>query len=158
MSGLFYSARTGGFYQVGIHRDMPADAVPISAARHAALVAAQETGRRIATVDGRPALARDRARTTSGVHAAVTARIKAEAARRILAIASLEQQSNDNAALAVAALAGALSEQAAAALERRAAIDAVRARSNRIEAMLAGLDLAALARFDAATAFDGDEA
>ena len=51
---LYYSRQTGGFYDAGIHgtkgeegSTVPADAVEISAADHAALLAEQEAGTRI---------------------------------------------------------------------------------------------------------------
>lgn len=44
-----YSPSTGGFYHADIHgSDMPSDAVAISAARHAQLLAAQAQGQTIA--------------------------------------------------------------------------------------------------------------
>lgn len=52
---LFFSAATGGFYDSGIHKAMPDDAVEISAAQHAALLAAQSEGKAIsADANGYP--------------------------------------------------------------------------------------------------------
>lgn len=53
---MYYSALTGGFYTRDIHGDaIPADAVEITADRHAALMAAQASGKAItADADGFP--------------------------------------------------------------------------------------------------------
>lgn len=55
---LYYSAATGGFYDSAIHGSaIPADAVKITAAQHAALLAGQEGGKRIAAdAKGKPTL------------------------------------------------------------------------------------------------------
>ncbi len=151
-----FSPSTGGFYHAAVNRDVPDDAVPVSERYHAGLMRQQEAGRRIVAMGGRPAIGPLPEQSGEALRARAVVRIKAEASARILVIASLEQQSNDNAALAVAALAGALSDQAAAALDRRGRIDAVRDASNRIEATLAALSVAELIDFDAAAAFDGD--
>jgi hypothetical protein len=50
-----YSASTGGFYDPAIHKIIPDDAVDVSIAEHAALLAAQATGKVIsADAEGRP--------------------------------------------------------------------------------------------------------
>lgn len=56
---MFYSKSTGGFYSREIHgENIPADAVEISAAEHAALLEGQSQGKRIqADAKGRPVLA-----------------------------------------------------------------------------------------------------
>lgn len=53
---MYYSANTGGFYDAAIHgKNIPADAVEISADEHAALLAAQSSGKVIqADKDGKP--------------------------------------------------------------------------------------------------------
>lgn len=52
---LFYSPAQGGFFDDTLHGEMPADARPITAATHAALLAAQAAGQRIiAGPDGDP--------------------------------------------------------------------------------------------------------
>lgn len=53
---MFYSKSTNGFYDPAIHGDnIPADAVEISVAEHAALMAAQGAGKSIkADAEGRP--------------------------------------------------------------------------------------------------------
>ena len=128
-----YSPTTGGFYHAQVHADRPADAIAVSKSRHAALIAAQESGCRIEMIDGAPTAVPPAQPGADVARSRAVAVIRAEAQRRILAIASIERQSNDNAALAIAALSGHLSDQAAAALERRVAIDAVRAASDAIE-------------------------
>lgn len=52
---LYYSPSSGGFYRDDVHRDIPADAMPIPADTHAALLAAQAQGKIIqAGSDGQP--------------------------------------------------------------------------------------------------------
>lgn len=55
---MFYSAKTRGFYSPEIHGDnIPADAVEITVAEHAALLEGQSRGKVIvADANGRPAL------------------------------------------------------------------------------------------------------
>jgi len=77
--------------------------------------------------------------------------IKAEARRRILAVASLERQSNDNTLFALRATD--LSDtELAGALNRRMRINALRAASNLAEATIADWAPAALTAFDATAA------
>lgn len=149
MTAIRYSALTGGFYHIGIHSRLPHDVVAVSVATHARLMRAQAAGGRIVPRNGRPAIARASEDAIGLQHAAARAQIDNEARKRIIAIASLEQQSNDNAALAIAALAGELSEEASAALDRRTRINAVRAASNALEAQLATLSSDQLVDFDA---------
>lgn len=56
---MFYAKSTGGFYSADIHGEgIPADAVEISGAEHAALLEGQAQGKCIvADVSGRPVLA-----------------------------------------------------------------------------------------------------
>ena len=58
MATVFYSQTTGGFYIREVHGDnIPADAVEITEAEHAALIEGQSNGKRIvADANGRPAL------------------------------------------------------------------------------------------------------
>jgi hypothetical protein len=52
---IFYSASTGGFYNDAINKVIPADAVAITTADHAALIRAQSNGRVICPdATGRP--------------------------------------------------------------------------------------------------------
>ena len=55
---MFYAKSTGGFYASEIHGDkIPADAVEITDAEHAALLEGQSAGKRItADADGKPVL------------------------------------------------------------------------------------------------------
>ncbi|MCJ7996052.1 hypothetical protein J5N58_16665 [Rhizobium cremeum] len=52
MDGYFFSPSTNGFYHRDINADIPADAVPITAAEHAAFLSAQAAGAEIAAGDG----------------------------------------------------------------------------------------------------------
>lgn len=55
---MFYSKSTSGFYDTGIHSEIPSDAVEITYDEHAALLDGQSKGKRIvADADGRPMLA-----------------------------------------------------------------------------------------------------
>jgi hypothetical protein len=84
---------------------LPEDAVRIAALRHAELMGAQSEGRQIiADARGRPVLAPVRVPGLEELRAQAIA-LDAEAERRILALASLARQSNDNALIAQAALA-----------------------------------------------------
>lgn len=147
----FYSPSTRGFYVEAVHgRDIPADAVKITNRRHQELLLAQAQGHEIVPTSAGPEVHHAESGPEVLLARAVS-RVKREARRRILAIASLEQQSNDNAALALAVLAGD-STASLPALERRQKIDAVRAASNAIEAGLADLKVTQLATFNAASA------
>jgi hypothetical protein len=54
---MLYSKSTGGFYLADVHADIPADAVEITEAEHAALFAGQSEGKRIvADANGNPVL------------------------------------------------------------------------------------------------------
>jgi hypothetical protein len=55
---MLYSKTTGGFYDRAVHRaSIPADAIEITVAEHADLLASQSLGMRIAAQsDGRPAI------------------------------------------------------------------------------------------------------
>jgi hypothetical protein len=157
MTTIRYSAATGGFYDTRLHAAIPDDAVTITAASHARLMRAQGAGLRIVARGVRPSIARPTTAPIEQLRDRARAAVRETARAQIYAIASLEQQSNDNAALAVAAIAGALSDQAAAALDRRVRIDAIRARANGAQADIATLDRDALDAFDARAAF-GDPA
>jgi hypothetical protein len=140
----FYSPSTGGFYTPEIHGDvMPADVVQITARKHAALLEAQAQGAEIVDSDKGPVAHLPKV-TRADLVAVAVRRIKREARRRILAVASLERQSNDNARLA---LYDRTDPEFRAASERRLRIDAIRAASNAIEGDAADLDLAALKGF-----------
>lgn len=54
---MFYSKETNGFYDPRINAEIPADAVPISAEKHALLLAGNAQGKRIgANAKGQPVL------------------------------------------------------------------------------------------------------
>ena len=66
-----YSISTGGFYDPAIHAKIPADAVKISEAAHAALLAGQAKGKAISADDnGVPVLAERPAPSASALAAA----------------------------------------------------------------------------------------
>ncbi|MFY9350387.1 MAG: hypothetical protein WAO77_08570 [Sphingobium sp.] len=135
---LFYSASTPGFFDDAIHAHLPPDAVRISAARHAELLAAQAGGAMIVAGErGRPRIHRDPP-SLADRRAAAIRRVKREAARRIEAISPPWRQLND------------LREPGDAGAARFAAIDAVRAASGAIEAAIATLGADALEPLDIA--------
>ncbi|HEX8402236.1 MAG TPA: hypothetical protein VF628_11095 [Allosphingosinicella sp.] len=150
---IFFSPSTRGFYTTQDHADrMPADVVGISARRHRRLIAAQADGAEIhAGPDGCPQLRRPLANAAERRPALIAA-VKREARRRIDAVAPLTAQINDNAALAIAAVqlagGGSTTLDLAPALDRRARIDALRARSDRIEMAIAACAARDLAGFD----------
>jgi len=150
----YYSPSTGGFYAPDIHgTDIPDDAAKISARRHLALLEGQAAGGEIVAGPRGPTVRMPTSSRAELLERAVR-RVKREARRRILAIASLELQANDAAAIATAALEislhGAASIDFAPALDRRLAIDAVRAASDEIELELEVLGTAELLAFVAA--------
>ncbi|WP_333882866.1 hypothetical protein [Sphingobium yanoikuyae] len=123
MTDLFFSPSSGGFYSRALHdQAIPDDAVKISAAVHRRLMAAQAAGSTIGVAKGRPVAVAPPVQ--SDVHGMLTARIRREAARRIEAISPIWRQIND---------------QRAPSPEgqiRFARIDAVRAASNQIAAVV----------------------
>jgi len=154
MSQIYYSAARGGFFHAANHPTLPDDAVRISRLRHRQLLDAQAQGRQIVPNDaGRPVLAPVVPPSLEQLRVQASAAVNREAARRIKAVATIERQTNDNALIAQAALAAATGAQApeglAEALARRAAIDAIRAASNRIAATIDKMPAANLTDFDA---------
>lgn len=149
---LHYSAARNSFFDSAIHRELPADAVPISRTRHRELMEGQAEGKCIvADGKGRPRLSARPAPPLEKLREAAIFSARAEARRRILAVASLEQQSNDNAAIALMALqlvAGAATIDAFDAIGRRERIDAIRASSNLLEAAIAEMPAKPLATLD----------
>lgn len=130
---IYYSASLRGFFDPQIHQPLPADAVKITARRHADLLAAQEQGAQIVPDDqGRPVIQEPPA---DQLRAALTRDIKREARRRIDAISPAWRQLND------------LREPGAEGAARFAQIDAVRAASALIEQQLAATPAKALTRF-----------
>ncbi|WP_370170985.1 hypothetical protein [Sphingobium abikonense] len=135
---IFYSAATPGFFDDAIHADLPADAVAITAAHHRELLAAQAEGASIVADDrGKPRAHRPTV-TIATRRAALIRAVKRQAARRIDAIAPIWRQLNDQRAP---------SEEGEA---RFAAIDAIRAASDAIEADIAAAAGDALATIDPA--------
>ncbi|WP_137681170.1 hypothetical protein [Aurantiacibacter suaedae] len=120
---MFYAASTNGFYDPAFHGDaIPDDAVAITQALHARLLAGQSEGATIMPDnDGRPTLRRPPAAER---RAALHEAIKSEAGRRIVQISPLWRQSNDQREP---------SEEGARRFER---IDAIRAASDRIGELL----------------------
>lgn len=113
----------------------PEGAVAISAKRHAELVEAMSQGKAVTPgPGGKPRIAK-RAVDEAALRAQLLTAIKREAARRINAIAPIWRQMND---------ARLPSEEGTI---RFARIDAIRAASNQIEDILAGLPADQLDRF-----------
>lgn len=139
---MLYSPSTRGFYAPGIHGDaVPADAVSITAARHRRLLALQAAGARISSgTDGRP-----RAQRAAGTRAAAIDAVKAEARRRIDAVAPLWRQLND-----VADVPLMTAEQLLERDRRHARIRAIRAASDLIEAAIADMGATELRALDIA--------
>lgn len=140
---LHYSARRNAFFDSCVHAELPDDARAITGEEHQRLLAAQTRGEVIAAAaDGSPT-SRPPVESADQLRARLVAATKREAARRIEVIAPLWRQLNDWRALAAA------TGDARAAIERHfAAIDAVRAASNRLEAALATMTPRQLARVD----------
>ncbi len=140
---LYYSPGRNVFLDASVHAELPGDAHAITVEEHQLLLAAQTGGKVIVpAADGSPTT-RQPVESADQLRARLVAGTKREAARRIAAIAPLWRQLNDWRALATA------EDNARAAIERRfAAIDAVRAASNRLEAALATMTPRQLARID----------
>lgn len=154
---LFYSASRAGFFDDRIHLDLPSDAQPITTKQHADLLAAQSAGSRIEPDEnGRP-IARKTIIEIDTRRALAIGEVKFEARRRILALATLEQQTNDNAVIAQAALGSTGIDvkvdpaALAKALARRAAIDAIRSASDPLEAEISTMNTRTLSAFDVTT-------
>lgn len=148
---ISWSPSTGHFYHAEIHGTaVPDDAVRVTARRHAELLDGQRQGRSIlAGANGKPVLSAIRKASVDQLRAFAVADIKAEASRRILAVASIARQTNDNAIFALRPLNLATAEDFDAAFERRAAIDALRTASNTLEHKIATWSALALSSFDA---------
>lgn len=132
-----YSASARGFFDTKLHRDIPDDAVSVSAARHAALLSGQAAGAEIVPDKrGRPQLRSLLPTTAANARAACLHAIKREAARRINQRMPIWRQIN------------ALRDQTDPGFHE---IDAIRAASNLIEQQIAEMkDIAALLAFDVA--------
>jgi len=148
-----YSPSTGLFYapELFVGRVLPDDVVNVSDKRHAELLDLQAQGRTIAASrDGRPTATAPRAPTLEERREAAHRAVATEAGRRILAIASFARQSNDNALMVTAWITAAdiSSPEMQAALARRAAIDAIRTASNRLDAAIALMSARQLAALE----------
>lgn len=83
-SKIYYSASRGGFFSPAVHADIPGDAVSVSPARHAALLAGQAQGCEIVPDKrGRPQLRSIGPSDLESARAACIQAIKREASRRI---------------------------------------------------------------------------
>ncbi|WP_277981528.1 hypothetical protein [Sphingomonas phyllosphaerae] len=140
---LHYSAAANAFFDARLHDPLPDDAVPVTAAEHQALLAAQAAGKVIRPGDDGAPTARRPTETTDALRGRLLAAVKQEAARRILAVAPLWRQLND-----VRDLAQAEGEGRAAIDRRCATVDALRAAFDRLEAALATMTPRQLARVD----------
>lgn len=119
-----YSPGTGGFYDTDLNKNIPPDAVEIGEARRAEMLAAQAAGARIVP---HPETGQPVAETESAdaLRARTLRSIKREAERRILSVSPLWRQINDQ------------RDPGEGTEARFAAIDAIRAASDAIEALLA---------------------
>lgn len=131
---MLHSPSTNGFYLEG-DKNVPNDAVPVTARRHKQLLEAQARGARIV---GDPAGSGPVAVLPTADRTAIKAAVKREAGRRIEAISPLWRQLNDQ------------REPSEAAAARFAAIDAVRAASAAIEDMVDQAKVSAIATFPVA--------
>lgn len=153
-----WSPSTGSFYPDTLRYEaVPDDVVEISEERHAELIAGRAVGRTVSMgTRGMPILGPVPRVTIEQRRTRAARAIRGEAGRRILAVASLVQQSNDNALMAMVSLGAAIDpaarQAAAPAIARRRRIDAIRAASNALEARIANWAAAALDRFDASDA------
>jgi hypothetical protein len=104
MSNHLWSPSTGHFYRADVYGDgIPADALAITDHRYRELLDGQGQGRKIrAGKSGKPELTPAPRATRELLLKRAIADIKVQARRRILAVASLERQSNDNALMAIA--------------------------------------------------------
>lgn len=136
MNGIYYSASRAGFFHEGLHDEIPEDAVPIPARRHAELMDAQSAGARIVANDkGRPVIEHA---TAAERRAQLVARVQREASRRILAVSPVWRQLND------------MRSASAAGAARFASIDAIRLASDRIVKMARATGADALDAFQVA--------
>jgi hypothetical protein len=147
-----YSPSTRGFYDSEVHEEIPSDGVALTRTQYEALLAAQAGGKTIVMSGGTPVAAAPPAPTLAQARAVAVARMRAEGARRMLVVAPMWRQSNDNGLIAMAAYQIASEDvttiDIASALQRRGAIDVLRARGDQLEATIAAMTEAQLAAFD----------
>lgn len=141
---IHYSPRRNAFFDDRVHI-LPDDTRPVTAEEHARLLDAQSAGKIIMPGnDGEPT-ARRPAENGEQLRARLITATKREAARRIEAVAPVWRQLNDWRDLALAQ-----GEQRVAIEKRLAAIDAIRAASDLLEARLAAMTARQLAKTDIA--------
>ena len=145
MTGYLYSPGTRGFYRAGLSSFIPDDAQAVTEKRHTQLMAAQAEGATIVPCPktGKPLLELP-PRDAASLRAALVRAVKAEAGRRIRAVAPLWRQSND-------AIAIALGEIDDVVMGRLAQLTAIRAASGRIEDQIAMTAVAQLGQFPVET-------
>jgi len=143
----YYSPSTRGFYLEEVHvpSQIPADAVPVTEAQRQKLIAGQAEGGEIEPEPetGKPRLVRAKIDQRAELLRAV----KREAARRIEATSPPWRQLNDLRLLATPAHTSEQAKDHSAASSRFAAIDAVRAASDAIEAEVTLTPAGKLSRF-----------
>lgn len=121
---IYYSPSTNGFYLAGISTAIPEDAITISSARHAKIVAALAEGATLlADSKGKPKILAARPSAAAAREQLATA-IKREAARRIDQVSPIWRQINDTRA------------PSTEGARRFAQIDAIRDASGAIESLL----------------------
>lgn len=145
---IHFAPATASFHDARLG-PLPDGAVAIDAATHARLLAARTAGATIAAgADGLPVAIKPAAPSLDDRRARAVALVKAEAAVRILAIAPLWRQLNDWRDLGFLAVSAVT---ARTPIETRfAAIDAVRAASDALEARIATMSVRSLAQLDIA--------
>lgn len=141
-----WSPSTGFFYRADLHGDsMPADVVKVTNKRHAELLDGQGLGRAIiADEKGNPTLDAPAKASRNSLLSSTTYAIKEEARARIIAVATIERQVNDAAAIALN------TDEADAARDRLTKVNEVRAASNAAEQGLDDMSVDALEAFNAA--------
>lgn len=136
---LYYDP-AGAFYDSRIHgEDIPAEAVQISAAKHAELMDAQGEGREIYMTRGGNVSHRARSIPIAQRRAAMVTATRREAARRIEAISPVWRQLND------------FRQPSPEGEARFAQVDGIRAASAVVEMDIAEMGAAAIEAFDIAS-------
>ncbi len=144
---IYYSAARRAFFDDRIHTILPGDAVPVTPEEHARLLGEQSAGKVILPGDDGEPTARRPAENGEQLRARLIVATKREAARRIEAVAPLWRQLNDWRDLCFVEPG---SERRTAIDGRVAAINAIRAASDRLEQQLASMTARQLAKADIA--------
>jgi Zn-dependent metalloprotease len=130
-----------------VHRSIPAGAVKITSRVFQSMLAARSEGREIlADPDGKPKAGPKPVESIADLRGRQIQVVKSEAARRIAIVAPIWKQINDTVLLASAAI----DAEKAAAVARRATIDAIRSASDALEAMISVMNNKQLAVLDVA--------